>query len=172
LALRWTDVTLTGAKPQIAVKQSLSWAKGPTDAKAVSHIGPPKTEAGDRAIPVDAAVAHLLKQWKLQAGRNPLDLVFADDEGEPIRRSTIRRDVFLPALQRAGLRHVTFHSLRHSFASALIRRGAPVTEVQHLLGHKKPSVTLDVYSHWFKGADSGAATAYSAELFSDRIDTK
>jgi integrase len=36
----------------------------------------------------------------------------------------------LAALQRAGLRRVNMHSLRHSFASALIMAGAPVTEVQ------------------------------------------
>lgn len=175
LALQWSDVTLAGAKPSIAIRQSLSWAKGPTDAKVVSHIGPPKSEAGDRNVPIDATVAHLLKRWKMQTSRNPLDLVFADDDGKPIKRSNFRHDVFLPALQRAGLKHVTFHSLRHSFASGLIQRGAPGTEVQHLLGHKKPSVTLDVYSHWFNGADSGAAATYSAELFSGPavgVDTK
>jgi Phage integrase family len=48
------------------------------------------------------------------------------------------------------LRRVDIHSLRHGFASALIERGAPVTEVQYLLGHSKPEVTLRVYSHWFK----------------------
>jgi integrase len=70
---------------------------------------------------------------------------------------------------------VDFHSLRHSLVSGLIRRGAPVTEVEQLLGHSNPGITWKVYSHWFKGADSGAASAYSADLFSGYaagIDTK
>jgi integrase len=53
------------------------------------------------------------------------------------------------------------HSLRHSFASALISGGAAVTEVQMLLGHSSPAVTLKVYSHWFKSQDSGAVARLS-----------
>jgi integrase len=48
------------------------------------------------------------------------------------------------------------HSLRHSFASALIIGGAAVTEVQSLLGHASPAITLRIYTHWFKTTDSGA----------------
>jgi len=51
-----------------------------------------------------------------------------------------------PALSRAGLRRVGMHSLRHSFAPALIIAGAPVTGVQSLLGRSSPAVTLKVYS--------------------------
>ena len=58
------------------------------------------------------------------------------------------------------------HSLRHSFASALIMggagvRAASVTEVQALLGHASPAITLRVYSHWFSSADSGAVARLS-----------
>ena len=67
------------------------------------------------------------------------------------------RSHFYPTLARARLRRVTFHSLRHSCASAMIAVGAPVTEVQHHLGHSNPSITLGIYSHWFQGASSGAA---------------
>ena len=33
----------------------------------------------------------------------------------------------------------------------------PVTQVSKLLGHKDPSITLTVYSHWFEGASSESA---------------
>ena len=173
-ALRWSDIGSDG-RPRISIRQSLSWAKGPADAKATAHFGAPKSKAGRRDIPIGALLVRVLKEWRLAAGRNDLDLVFADPDGKPIRRSTVRRNALLPALKRAGLPHVDFHSLRHSFASGLIQRGAPVTEVQHLLGHSNPAITLKVYSHWFEGADSGAANAYSADLFSARaagVDTK
>jgi integrase len=49
---------------------------------------------------------------------------------------------------------VTMHSLNHSFASALIMAGAPVTEVQSRLGHSSPVVTLKIYSHWFKNVET------------------
>ncbi|MGO9266635.1 MAG: tyrosine-type recombinase/integrase [Candidatus Binataceae bacterium] len=41
------------------------------------------------------------------------------------------------------MRRVNMHSLRQSFASALIMPGAPVTEVQSLLGHSGPAVTTE-----------------------------
>jgi integrase len=94
----------------------------------------------------------------------------ASQSGQPMDRSVLVRCAFWPALKKAGLRRVKFHSLRHSFASGVIAHGAPVTEVQHLLGHSDPGMTLKVYSHWFKGADSGAASAYTASLFG--TDTK
>ena len=77
------------------------------------------------------------------------DLVFAT-AGKPVRRSAMFKAAFWPALKRAGLPHVKFHSLRHSFASRLIQLGRPVTEVAHLLGHSSPAITLKVYAHWLK----------------------
>ena len=64
---------------------------------------------------------------------------------------------FYPALSRAKLRRVTFHTLGHSCASAMIASGAPITEVQHLLGHANPAITLLVYSHFLKLAESDVA---------------
>lgn len=45
---------------------------------------------------------------------------------------------------------ITFHSLRHTTATALIAAGASVPEVQHLLGHERPSTTTDIYTHAWK----------------------
>ena len=39
----------------------------------------------------------------------------------------------------------------------MIASGAPITEVQHRLGHTNPAITLMVYSHFMKHAESGVA---------------
>lgn len=111
---------------------------------------PPKTKAEIRTLPIPVELAGALRRWKLQSPRNELDLIFPMRDGQPMHRSTALRYGLWPALSRAGLRRVNMHSLRHSFASALFMAGAPVTEVQALLGHSSPAVTLKVYSHWFK----------------------
>ena len=50
--------------------------------------------------------------------------------------------------RRAGLdKHVTPHTLRHSYTSDLIINGAPISAVSELLGHAKQSTTLNIYSH-------------------------
>lgn len=69
-------------------------------------------------------------------------------------QSLCRFEQFLDFI-RAG--HITFHTLRHSCASAMLAAGAPITEVQHRLGHASPAITLHVYSHFLKQAESGAA---------------
>jgi hypothetical protein len=39
----------------------------------------------------------------------------------------------------------------------MIASGAPITEVQHRLGHANPAITLQVYSHFFTYGESAAA---------------
>jgi integrase len=50
-------------------------------------------------------------------------------------------------MQRAGLTGVSLHSLRHSHASELLSKGAPITAVSERLGHASPNITLSIYSH-------------------------
>jgi integrase len=42
---------------------------------------------------------------------------------------------------------VTFHQLRHSYATWLVSDGVPVNDVQRLMGHSRASTTLDRYTH-------------------------
>ena len=51
-----------------------------------------------------------------------------------------------PACQRAELCHISWHVLRHTFASHLVMRGAPIRVVQELLGHSTITMTMR-YSH-------------------------
>ena len=46
----------------------------------------------------------------------------------------------------------------------MIASGAPITEVQHRLGHAKPAITLLVYSHFLKHAESDVADRLADEL--------
>ena len=57
------------------------------------------------------------------------------------------------------LPRVSFHALRHSHVSVLIRSGVDVLTISRRLGHCKASVTLDVYGHLIEGADAEAAMA-------------
>jgi integrase len=58
-----------------------------------------------------------------------------------------------------------WHALRHAHASALIAAGAPITEVQHRLGHGNASITLKVYWHHFELAAAGIKPADRVEPF-------
>ena len=80
---------------------------------------------------------------------SPDDLVFTSPQGDPLRASNFRRDVFTPAARRVGLTGLVPHSLRHTAASLAIAAGADVKVVQQMLGHKSATMTLDLYGHLF-----------------------
>jgi integrase len=133
LALRWTDVELPKEGPgKIAIRRSLSWARLKGEETRPRYF-PPKTKAGRRTISIPALLVSDLKRWKLQCPSSEEELVFPTFDGKPICRDWLLRVAFYPTLARARLRRVTFHTLRHSSASAMIAAGAPVTEVQHRL---------------------------------------
>ena len=45
---------------------------------------------------------------------------------------------------------ISFHTLRHTTASLLISKGAPITAVAGILGHASTQMTLDVYGHLYE----------------------
>ncbi len=69
--------------------------------------------------------------------------------------------------QRAGLSGLTFHDLRHHYASALISAGCSVKAVQTALGHASASMTLDVYGHLWPGDEDRIRSAV-VDVFSAR----
>lgn len=117
----------------------------------------PKTPSSVREVPVGDVVLNALARHlelfpptceleSVDGGMEPL--VFSDGVGGPIRRTSFSAKVWLPARRQAGLPEtVTFHDLRHYYASLLIHRGASVKVVQSRLGHKSAVETLNVYSH-------------------------
>jgi integrase len=129
------------------------------------YLAEPKTQASSRVIPlpqvvVDALAVHLAA-FRAGAG----GFVFTTEAGEPISRSTASKYIWNPAAKRAGLAPgVTFHDLRHYFASLLIRHGESVKTVQARLGHASASETLDTYSHLWPDSDDRTREAVDAVL--------
>ena len=50
-------------------------------------------------------------------------------------------------LKKNKLKHIRFHDLRHSCASAMLGAGVPMKQIQEWLGHSNFSTTADIYSH-------------------------
>jgi integrase len=166
--LVWNDVDLEAGT--LAIRRSVSWAKARgTTGRAKPRLYQPKTTNSRRTIQLPVELVSALRRWKLACPPSTQDLVFPNADGTPRHRSTIAADGLRPALKRAGLRHVTIHSLRHTFASGLIMQGRPVTEVAHLLGHASPAITLSVYSHWFRDTKSETVTDWAKAVCGGEI---
>ena len=67
-------------------------------------------------------------------------------------------------LERAGLRTIRYHDLRHTCATLLLVQGVPARMVQDVLGHSQISTTLDVYSHIMPSMRDEAAAKMDAIL--------
>lgn len=127
------------------------------------ELGPPKTAASHRTIPlpqvvVDALAAHLAA---FPAG--PDGLVFTLS-GQPIGRSAFGHR-WRAAVAGSGAPEGTgFHALRHYYASLLIRHGESVKTVQARLGHASAVETLDTYSHLWPDSDDRTRDAIDSVL--------
>jgi integrase len=107
----------------------------------------PKTTTSRRAIPMMPNVAEKLRNHYEAEGCPPPDaLVFTHGGERPIDSGNTRKKLY-GALEEAGLKHITLHSLRHSYSSLLLASGASIKALQRSLGHATASMTLNTYSH-------------------------
>jgi integrase len=123
----------------------------------------PKTKRSKRAVPVARSIMRRLEEHlTAHVGPSSDALVFTASKGGPLFRSTFARDVWRPAVARAGLDGFTFHGLRHSFVAILVAAGCNVREVSEWAGHNSVAFTLTRYGGLF---EDGSADAV------DRLDT-
>ncbi len=169
--LTWTDVDLD--KAQIHVRQR---------ADKYHVIGMPKSDAGQRTIPLTPMVVNTLKEWKLACPKGDLNLVFPNGEGNVEWHANIIKRGLHPALIAAGVttdtgkrnkedepilaaKYTGLHALRHWFASWCINSKADgglelsPKAVQARMGHSSIQVTFDTYGHLFPAADEAQALA-------------
>lgn len=81
----------------------------------------------------------------------PDDFVFVTRKGTPHDPDNITNRVIRRAVKRAKLAdpQPTFHSFRHTFASAFVAAGGDAVRLCRQLGHSSPDVTMRVYAHEF-----------------------
>jgi len=162
LGLRWPDIDLDGAG--LTVNQALE------QTKAGLRFKPPKSRSGRRRIAlspltVEALRRHKLAQGKerlaLGLGKNDAGLVFTTLDGDTINPRTFSKE-FARIVKRAGLAGVTFHALRHTHLTQLLRDGVNPKVVSERAGHASVAITLDLYAHVLPGMQEGAALKVDA----------
>jgi integrase len=160
LGLEWSD--LDWDRGTLEVSKSLEQTKHGLRVKS--------TKSGEtRRFAIPAKVLDVLREHKREQdehraifglGYANKNLVFARPDGEyysPDKLGTRVR----AAMQRAGLTGVSLHSLRHSHASELLSKGAPITAVSERLGHASPNITLSIYSHALPSDNEAAAKLWN-----------
>ncbi len=94
------------------------------------------------------------KEEYLGKGQNTIpDWVFVDREGDWLDADVIREGPFHRVLEKAGLRHMRLHDLRHSYASLLLTAGTPIAYISEQMGHASIQLTVNLYGHLQPGAN-------------------
>jgi integrase len=134
IALTWEQVDLTRRRVQVR----RSYYRG--------RFTPPKSRYGRRDVPLTPRLVEELElRWLLE--EDVEGLVFPSSAGSVLDASNLMRRVLKPAARRAGVPWAGFHTLRHTCATMLFRRGLNPKQVQVWLGHHSPAFTMSVYVH-------------------------
>ena len=132
-----------------------------------------KNKSSCRSLPLVPQYRELLLQIKAHqeeckqlCGKSyyKSDYVYVNDIGEPIKPNYVTQH-FALVLKKNGLRKITFHELRHSCASLLLKSGVSMKEIQEWLGHSNFSTTANIYAH----LDSSSKTTTGSTM-ADKID--
>lgn len=146
LGLRWQDVDWDRAG---------IWIRQTRTGRRAQWVGPPKTRAGQRFIPIDAGTLALLQAHRDRQARcrgqvagdyQEDDLVVATGVGTPPHPRNLNRSCDRLQAQ-AGIPRIKLHEIRHTHGSLLREAGADIRLIADRLGHSQASFTAQVYVH-------------------------
>ena len=107
-----------------------------------------KTKAGVREVPIPAIIRDaIIEQMKL-ADCHKEDLLFVSNAGtyvDPVNANHVLKRI----CKKLGIKNVTTHTLRHSFATRCIEAGMRAVALQRILGHSSIDITLNTYTSVF-----------------------
>ena len=153
--LRWSDVDLKAGKLDMRQR-----------ADRFNRIGPPKTTAGSRTVPLPPMLVKELREWKLRCPKSALGLAFPNGSGNVEAHPNIIERGLKPTLVAAGVttkdgeaKYPGLHALRHFYASWCANNGLSMKTVQVRMGHSNIAVTMDTYTKLFPDSDDPARLA-------------
>lgn len=89
----------------------------------------------------------LKKGWKQEP-----EWLFYNENGGPIDLDNLRKRVFYKCLEKAGLRRIRIHDLRHTYATLRVAKGDNIKDVSEQLGHSDIQITCNTYAKWMPGS--------------------
>ena len=164
LGLTWPDVDLERAT--LTVRRQLTVTN-----RGVVVIGPPKTRRSSRRLALPQVCVEVIDEQRQRQDeeRRRLsdvwqdhDLVWPSELGTPLSPRNLLRHLHRTC-ERAGIRRVSFHTLRHSAATIMLAQGVPERVIMDVLGHSTPAMMVR-YQHVTDALRGDAAAAMDRAL--------
>jgi integrase len=169
LGLKWEDVDLQARI--VLVRRGLTISPN-----GGIEIDDPKRFDSKRRLEISSEVAAILKEHRKRQAEERMaaasgawrdeGFVFTTHSGGYLHPNTLYTAYFKPLREKAGVRPIHFHDLRHTYASLALLNAVPVKVVSEVLGHKDIATTLRTYAHVLPGMQAEAARTMDTVLFS------
>jgi len=142
-SLKWEDIDLENG--YISIKRTLQRVKNidiEKEPKTILIEGTPKSQTSARKIPLPIFLIDILTIYRCENKTHYL-LTDSLDYIEP----RTYQNYFKKCLKDTKVTDVTFHTLRHTFATRCIVNGFDIKSLSEILGHSSVKITLDLYVH-------------------------
>ena len=137
VALLWDDLD--------AEQRTISVSKQAAVRNGKITITRPKTETSVRRISIPQEAVDFLVQEHEKHPDNPY-MFPSPKTGEMYHPDSVV-NIHKKILKDAGLEHIRFHDLRHTFATLALQNGVDIKTVSSMLGHYDAGFTLRTYTH-------------------------
>jgi len=151
LALRWGEVDFAAETIRVVRSFTIGGESSPKSGKP-------------RSVPMVREVAGVLARLsRRERFTGDEDLVFAGAAGGHMDSKAVRAE-YNAALERAGLRRLRFHDLRHTFGTRAVEQADSILELKEWMGHANVQTTMRYLHYKSKaGAAQRLATAFEDE---------
>ena len=144
IAIQWSDIDWNGKFIEVRrqiVRTGVSALK--------TKNGRRRVDCSDDLLETLATLKKNRQEEALKRGSNEIsEWVWANESGQRIDMGNVKAKSFKRVFEKAGLKHIRYHDLRHTYASQLLAQGESVTYVSQQLGHANPQITFKIYAHW------------------------
>lgn len=128
-----------------------------------------KSFSSNRTVIMSPMLSGILMEHKANTGGNPNMLVFLGEDGDYVKPYIFNKTLN-ETLARAGLKHIRWHDLRHTYAALMIAMGENIKYIQCSMGHASITTTLDKYGHLLPQASAGVGERLDKMIFEDEIE--
>lgn len=141
-ALRWECIDISRGLVHVNKTLQRIYTKENGVGKSKVIVTSPKSFKSDRYIPVPEKYLTVIKKYQ----EAPEVYLLTGKEDKFIEPRTLRA-YYDRLMENNGIRYVTFHGLRHTFATRLVESGCDYKTISELLGHADINTTFRTYIH-------------------------
>lgn len=164
--LRYEDIDFARKVLWVRRQMGKAMIEGETDIASKQEL-PPKTSAGYRCLDLPQIVLEMIvaqrrsyesNRRKYGADFHDMDYIICSRKGAPRSRG-YHTEIYKNLLQNCRFPHISFHGLRRTYATLLLKNDTNMKTVANALGHTSADTTIDHY-----GEMSGIVDGYAGYI--------